>query len=593
MDLPTSLAHFHRLIGCPGVAIWRALVVGAALALAACGGGGSGAPGPDQVGVPAGSIDEKEAARFLHQATFGATMADIADVRRLGPEGWLEHQFTRHARLHRHTLDRVAGRLAMEGKGSLSSTHVLGSFWEQAVTAEDALRQRVAFALSQFFVISMADDAVRQHPRGVASFLDMLGQHAFGNFRELLEDVSLHPMMGLYLSHLRNRREDPDSGRVPDENYAREVMQLFTIGLVHLEDDGSPRIGADGRPVETYDHRDVAGLAKVFTGWSWAGPDRSENRFNGRNGARDPDRDWRPMQGYAAHHSVSPKEFLGATVGAFEQADPPASLRVALDTLFWHPNVGPFFCRQMIQRLVTSNPAPEQVRRCAQAFNGGQGGPRGDMKAVWRAILLDPLARSPVAAGPLAGRLREPVLRLANWMRAFEVRSQTGEFQGIGNTSSPETSLGQAPMMAPSVFNFYRPGYAPAGTEMARAGLVAPELQLVHEVSVAGYLNHMRTQRITLSTRRDVQQSYAAELALAHEAQALVDRVDLLLAAGQLSDATRQRVVEAVQSRVIPDPRRNAAGDITNQSRIDEARRDRVYIAVLLTMAAPDYLVLR
>lgn len=574
-----------------------------ALALAGCGGGGGvpdegGGALPD-AGRPATA---QEAARFLHQASFGATPAEIDAVMRNGYAAWLRTQFGRSRSLHRSYMDDRTREREAAGEGKAGQDDFLESWWAQAVTGRDQLRQRVAFALSQIFVVSFADGTVASYPRGVASYYDMLGEHAFGNYRDLLEAVTLHPMMGLYLSHLRNQKENPATGRVPDENYAREVMQLFSIGLYELNPDGTPRL-LNGAPVETYTDADVKGLAKVFTGWSWyagsSAADRTAKRFFG--GDAHADRDWRPMQAYNRHapntdfHSASVKNFLGRTIAdQGDRPDPEGDLRIALDALFNHPNVGPFLCRQLIQRLVSSNPSPGYVGRCAQAFDGGSGSPRGDMKAVIAAILLDVEARTLQPGHAYAGRLREPVLRLANWMRAFKAEAPQGRFRGIGNTDDPASRLGQTPLRSGSVFNFYRPGYTPPNTAIAEAGLVAPELQIAHEVSVAGYLNYLRGWvPVSTSSSRYVQQTYEAELALVDTPPALVDRVDLLLAAGQLSPAARAQIVAAVESRAIPVPKRDSSGKVTNQTAIDNARRDRVYIAVFLTMASPDYLVLR
>ncbi|HMP08980.1 DUF1800 domain-containing protein [Hydrogenophaga sp.] len=558
---------------------WRLLTGSLLLALAACG-GGEDSNANRHSSADLGLMTPAAASRFLHQATFGATEQDIADVQQVGYRTWVEEQFAVPLNPNGY-LNHLVARGDNGGNGN----HFIEAFWKHAVSADDQLRQRVAFALSQIFVISFNEPEVARFPRGVASYYDTLVRHSFGNFRDLLEDVSLHPMMGLYLTHLRNRKEDPASGRLPDENYAREVMQLFTIGLNQLNLDGTPR-RVNGQPVPTYSSEDVSELAKVFTGWSWAGPDLDEARFNGqRNPAASATRS---MQSYAHHHSTSPKRFLGVNVPAQNRPEPEVSLRLAMNTLFNHPNVGPFICHQLIQRLVTSNPRPGHVERCARAFNGQGGTPRGDMKAVIRAILLDSDARLPSASNT-DGKLREPVLRMANFLRAFEARSQSGNFTGIGNTSNPENSLGQTPMHSNSVFNFFRPGYVPPNSELAARNLNAPEMQLVHEVSVAGYLNFMHT-RLTIDNNRDVRHGYGRELALASDPAALVDRLNLLLTGGQLGAQSRTLVVEAVSSRAVPAPTRNSSGAITNQSTIDNALRDRVYIAVLLTMAAPEYL---
>ncbi len=494
-------------------------------------------------------------------------------------------------------MDRMTAELAATG-GSVGSGQVYESFWQQAVSGPDALRQRMAYALSQIFVVSMTDTTVAQYPRGVASWLDLLGTHAFGTYRELLEAVTLHPMMGLYLSHLRNQKEDAASGRVPDENYAREVLQLFSIGLYQLEPDGRVRTGADGQPLEAYTDADIRGLARVFTGFSWyAGPnpgDRTRSRFFGGNA--NADRDWQPMQAYPEFHSTSEKRFLGAVVAAQGTADPQASLKVALDTIAAHPNVGPFIGRQLIQRLVKSNPSPAYVGRVAAAFADNGSGVRGDLKAVIRAVLLDPEARAVTAGDATEGKLREPVLRLAHFLRAFDATSRSGRFSGIDNTDDPASRLGQTPLRSPSVFNFYRPGYVPPNTALAAQGLVAPEMQIAHEVSAAGYLNYLQGWvRLDPNSTRDVRQNYTREMALADQPSAtnpadLVERMNLLLMSGRMPERLRTALLAGVAGRAMPVPTRDAAGNVTNQAAIDTARRDRVAIAVMLTMASPEYL---
>jgi uncharacterized protein (DUF1800 family) len=482
-------------------------------------------------------------------------------------------------------LDYFAARTAELDEGETPSENwVYESFWRTAVTADDALRHRVAFALSQIFVISIADDTVNDYPRGVAGYLDMLGRNAFGNFRTLIEDVSLHPMMGLYLTHLRNQKDELSVGRVPDENYAREVMQLFTIGLYELNLDGTVKLDARNEPIDTYRIDDVVGLARVFTGFSWAGPDSSNARFFGTISISD--RDILPMRGYPNFHETGPKTFLGTTITA---STPEASLKAALDRLFNHPNVGPFIGRQLIQRLVTSNPSPAYVARVATAFDDNGQGVRGDMKAVVRAILLDPEARDDTAAGTAgAGKVREPVLRVAAWLREFDAKSTTGRFL-VGVTDDPVGNIGQTPMRAPSVFNFFRPGYVPPNTAITQAKLVSPEMQGTQETSVAGWLNTMRNavpngfgNTPPNAPKRDVQPDYADELAIADNAVALVDRVALLLTADQMSASVRQQIATAVASI-------NVA--ISNPTNLEAARRNRVHLAVFLAVASPDFIV--
>jgi uncharacterized protein (DUF1800 family) len=548
-----------------------ALAASALLLLMSCGGGGGGSVTGGVTAVANDIPTQPQASRLLAQATFGATQAEIERLASTGYSAWIEDQFNKPQALHRDYMNSIAASTG----SSPSQSHFFESFWQQAATGEDQLRQRVTFALSQIFVVSFQDSTVANYPRGVASYYDTLAAHAFGNYRNLLEAVSLHPMMGIYLSHMRNQKES--GTRVPDENYAREVMQLFSIGLYELNQDGSLKM-VDNKPAETYTSADISGLAKVFTGWSWAGPDKSDSRFYG--GSADPNRDWMPMQAFPKFHSASEKRFLGAVVPA--GASPEASLKTALDTLFSHPNVGPFVGRQLIQRLVTSNPSPQYIARVAAAFNNNGAGVRGDMKAVIRAILLDPEARADsTLSDPNAGKLREPVMRLANWMRAFNATSASNRFL-MGNLDDPLNSLGQTPMRSPSVFNYYRPGYVPPNTSIATAGLVAPEMQITGETSVVGYLNFMRDVIPNgTGSSHDIKADYSVELSLADQPDRLVDRVNLLLMANQMPASLRSQIVAAVSSVAI---------STTNATSAATARRNRVNLAIFLTMASPEYI---
>jgi uncharacterized protein (DUF1800 family) len=564
--------------------------------LAACGGASGEASGRDEIAQAqnAKPASTAEAAGFLTQASFGPTEADIARLSTLGYGAWIDEQLAKPAHSHAATWDaRDAAAKALNATSSAGQDGVTNSFWQAAVTGEDQLRQRVAFALSQILVISMAGSSVGDSPRAVASYLDLLADKGLGNYRDLLEAVSLHPMMGTYLSHLRNQKADPRTGRVPDENYAREVMQLFSVGLVELDTDGTPRTDSTGKALETYTPADVAGLARVFTGWSWDCPDGPDNScfFGGSVGGNAyADRTSRPMLGYAQFHSTEEKKFLGVTLAAQTRADPYASLKTGLDTLFNHPNVGPFIGRQLIQRLVTSNPSPAYVRTVAQTFNDNGAGVRGDMKAVIKAVLLHPEARK---ASDTAGKLREPVLRLTAYLRAFPHHSDTGTWN-IGPTDDAGTALAQSAMRSPSVFNFYRPGYVPPGTQAAARGLAVPELQIAHETSAAGYVNYMRdavgfgvgrSSSVSGSNRRDVQPDFTAELALAEQPEALVERVNARLLAGAMPAALKSEIVGAVQSIVIPAP------TSSNATQVATAKRNRVNAAIFLALVSPEFLV--
>lgn len=569
-------------------------VLCAALALAACGGGGSSTgttanPSP-ATGVSPGTIPEPppggfapsgptaaptsspsdaEAVRFLAQSTFGATKAEIDRLKRLGYNNWIEQQFQIPRTSH---LDFVLAVYPIPTPDGVTVTidPLYQSFWKQAITGPDPLRQRVTYALSEILVTSAADAALQNAPHTLASYLDTLSTHAFGNYRDLLEAVTKHPAMGQYLTSLANRG---DNGRVPDENYAREVMQLFTIGLVELNADGTPKL-VNGNPVDTYGMDDIRGLARVFTGWGWGNtgtPDPANGRFGGSNPS-DPMRRVIPMQFYAQYHSPLEKQFLGATVQAGTAG--PQALKTALDTLFNHPNVGPFLAQRLIQHMVTSNPSPAYVGRVAAAFNNNGRGVRGDLKATVRAVLFDPEATAP-ATGPGAGKLREPNLRLAAWMRAFGATSQSGNFR-LGVL---DNQLTQTPMRAPSVFNFFRPGFVPPNSSIAAADLVAPEFQITHEISVAAYANFIQGAiQNGAGTGSDVRADYTAINAIADNADTLVAQVSLMLTGNAMSSATLASIRDAVNA--IPMTATNA-------------RQNRAQLAIFLTMTSPEFLVLK
>ena len=543
---------------------------------------GDAIPRPPTLTTPPASqavttFSRQQASRFLGRATFGPNMAAIDALVASDSDTWFNTQFSKPQTLHRKYIDTM---LAAEAAGGEKTryTQFYESFWQQGIRGEDQLRQRMAFALSEIFVISIQNEELVARPRGIASYYDMLGQRAFGNFRDLLEGVALHPMMGLYLSHLHNQKET--ATRTPDENFAREVMQLFTIGLYQLNPDGSLKLSG-GKPIDTYTRDDVAGLARVFTGWSWAGPDQSATRFYG--GTADPDRDWRPMQNYAAYHSSGDKRFLGQSISGASSGQ--ADLKLALDTLFNHPNAGPFFARQLIQRLVSSNPSAAYVGRVAAAFANNGSGVRGDMQAVIRAVLLDPEALAPGGTTLRTGKLREPLLRLAGWIRAFDAKPASGRYR-IYYLDDPLSGLGQNPLNPPSVFSFFRPAYTPPNSALASAGLVAPELQITAEPSVTGYLNFLQEAiNSGVGESREVKPDYTRELALATDTAALLDRINLLMMHGSMPARLRGQILTAVNGISIP------AATASNATQVATAQANRVKLAIFLTMASPAYLV--
>ena len=574
--------------------VWAGLVLCSSLLLAACGGGGGDSAGESVSGDGAQAVTElpasrEQAARFLTQASFGPTEADIDRVLAIGYGAWIDEQLAKPPSSHRLNWEAADATIkTINPSSSAGQDQVLESFWKQAISGEDQLRQRMAYALSQIFVISMMDDNVGGNPRAVAAWLDMLGDKGLGSYRDLLEAVSRHPLMGQYLSHLRNQKADARTGRVPDENYAREVMQLFSIGLVALNANGTVRMDG-GKPLDSYGAADVAGLAKVFTGWSWACPEWPDNScffYGSASGSSDPDRSFKSMLGYPQYHSPEEKKFLGATIAAQSQSDPQASLRVALDTLAAHPNVGPFIGKQLIQRLVTSNPSPQYVASVASAFNGSG----GDLKAMLRAVLMHPEARQ---ASGNRGKVREPVLRLSAYLRAFGYRSDSGSWR-VGNTDSTSGALGQTPLRSPSVFNFYRPGYVPPGTEAAAGALAVPEMQIAHETTAAGYVNFMRDniaqgvgQWNNSTSRRDLQTDFAAELALADQPPALIERINAKLFYGGMPAELKTEIQGAIEKMAIPTLRTDAS----NQTQVTNAKRARVNAAIFLAVISPEFQV--
>jgi uncharacterized protein (DUF1800 family) len=551
--------------------------------------------------APEGPFSTNEAARFLNQATFGASELSSELLQKAGYNAWLDQQATLPATSHRAYWEaaNAAGLLIDPVNGGATQEQVFESFWKQALTGNDQLRQRVAFALSQVFVISMVDSNVGNEPRAVADWLDMLGKNSFGTYRQLLEDVTLHPMMGSYLNMLRNQKADAVTGRVPDENYSREVMQLFSIGLIKLNQDGTPVV-VNNRPVETYTPADISGLARVFTGFSYACANTSSNCFfNGNTGGAtpvtDPDRMFKPMKGYPVYHSTQVKNFLGVSIPAQTTADPVASLKVALDTLADHPNTAPFISKQLIQRLVNSNPSPAYVLAVTNVFNNNGAGVRGDLKAVVKAVLMHPEART---ASGNAGKLREPILRLSTYLRAFPHTSDTARWR-VGNTDSTASSLGQTVLRSPSVFNFFRPGYVPPGTQTSAAGLVAPEMQLLNETTASSWVNFMRdnaTNGVGISNgtvngvvlnRRDLQRDWAYEMALAPRSAELVSHILERLMLGNASAGLTSEVFTTVNRIVIPA----LAANGSNLAAVNAAKRSRINTVVLLTVASPEYLV--
>ena len=554
----------------------HSLVALALLALlTACGGGGGGSPPVDPPGSGGGSggggstgpseptaEDYRDAALILDTGTFGARYSDVESVAESGVDAWLDQQFSMPISLH-EPIVRVYG--AQYGFNNQDSPIPIGlfrrfAFFENALTAPDQLRQVTAYALTQLFVVSQTG-VLGNNPLGLSNYYDTLLVHSFGNYRDLLRAVTLHPAMGFYLSHVNNAKTDPNANTFPDENYAREVMQLFTVGLYELNADGTQKLDADGRPIPTYDNTDIREFSKIFTGLAYAGADGLEPQF-GRNRAVL----HTPMVMFDNFHEPGEKYLLNGFVVPDGQTGI-QDIDDAVDNLFNHPNVGPFVGKQLIQRLVSSNPSPEYVSRISAVFADNGDGVRGDMQAVIRAILTDPEVAN-------ASRVREPFRRFLAANRALNAMPSEGSDIGVTGFFV-ENATGQMVLTAPSVFNFYSPFYRPQGGQ----GLISPEMQITTEDTIVGVTNLMA--QVLYSDRPmhnhsqlpEMRLDLASMVSLADNKEELLLRIERLFFAGTTSEHTRSVISGAFDE---------AAGSTPT---------DRVKLVLYLALTSPDQAV--
>ncbi|WP_293371241.1 DUF1800 family protein [Nevskia sp.] len=524
------------------------------------------------VTAPGATIGPVAAARLLTQGTFGPTLASLDSTAAQTYSAWFAAQASAPVSL---LLPSVPNK----------DTAWVPLWWKQIVTAPDQLRQRMAFALSEIFVVSDQSGAIINQSQTMANYYDLLATHSLGNYRTLLERVTLSPTMGLYLNMFRSNKEDAVTGVHADQNYAREVMQLFSIGLVQLNIDGTVRKDAAGVPIPTYTQNDVKGMADTLTGWA-------SNPVNGGGeGSWTYDIDFiRPMVAYENHHDTRAKTIVGGvTVPAGGTAA--QDLKIALDTLFNHPNVGPFISLRLIQRMVTSNPSPAYVGRVASAFNNNGAGVRGDLLAVARAILTDPEAV--VAGDNTAGKLREPLIRLAGLWRAFSASDTSNNLAENGVLLTAGETFAQSVLSSPSVFNFFAPDYQRSG-QLTFAGLLAPEFQITNEntlVLTANMLQRLIYQYVDSNgvrhagpngyseagslTGNSVLLKTAAWEGFAADPALLVDRLNAVFMQGQMPAAMRTTLINYITA--IPA----------------SARASRVVEATDLLINSPQYAVQR
>jgi uncharacterized protein (DUF1800 family) len=497
---------------------------------------GSGSSGPTNT---AAIMGQTAAARLLEQGTMGATLSTLKATAAQSYDAWFAAQ--------------TAATPSLNAPKFNGGNDWSPSWWDNAIYGNDQLRQRMAFALSEILVISQNGGPIWTQNVALANYYDILVNNALGNYRTLLGEIALSPGMGQFLATLRNSKPNPAIGLHADQNFAREVMQLFTVGLFKLNTDGTVLIGNDGNPVPTYSQADVEALSNTLTGWSFKSVD-SNTAENSWLYARD---EKNPMQAYPLHHDTEAKTIIGgAAVPAGGTAA--SDLKIALDTLFNHPNVGPFIGRQLIQRLVTSNPSPAYVQRVAAIFDNDGSGVRGNLQAVAKAILTDPEAVN--AGGTTSGKVREPLLRLTNLWRAFGAANGQSHAVEWQIQSQGITNFGQYPLYSPTVFNFFKPDYQPSGA-MSQANIVAPEVQITNEatlVTTANTLQWLSYQYVDGNGKShsgpniDLPQNVAAGSVVLHTAAweslasnpgALVDELNLVLMGGQMTPDMRTTVV--------------------------------------------------
>lgn len=502
-----------------------------------------------------GSVTRAQAARLLQQATFGPTLRELDRVQQLGIAGWIDDQITNApATLHRPYIEKIYADfngprtdltyLYSEMDDFIFGNNCTTPFARAALSGPDQLRQRVAFALSQICVISRRDPNLENKPLAVADYYDIFVRNAFGNYYDVLREVTLHPVMGRYLSHIGNQKARPEINQYPDENYAREVMQLFSIGLWELNPDGTRQLDGLGQPIPTYGNAEITEFARVFTGLWFGGQPW------GQNGWSDDDSSV-PMQIWAEKHDFGAKTLLkGATIPARTATveNGMRDLDDALRNLFEHPNTGPFVGKQLIQFLVTSNPSSNYVARIAAKFANDGSGKRGNLAAVIRAILLDEEARNAqwFLGAPEFGRLKEPVHRAMAIARAGNIGRYTnllwwtwGDFNAAAF---------QEPTYSPSVFNFFRPGYQPPGL-LTQLGLVGPAFQITDSYSSISFPNklwEMTEDGLAYYGAYSFPPDYADLLPVSGDAGLLVDQVNLLFCGGSMSATTRDNLVNAV-----------------------------------------------
>ncbi len=531
-----------------------------------------------------------DASRFLSQATLGADMATIQQVADVGFEPWIEEQMALPVndllpQLNQVYSEVIEWYLLNGGDPENISTRpdwaiFNYTWWENHMSAQDLLRQRVALALSEIFVISFNSE-LNGFGDGLADYYDILLKNAFGNYEDLLYAIALHPCMGFYLSHLNNPKEIPEENIHPDQNFAREIMQLFSIGLYQLNQDGSRKTDTLGNWIPTYGQNDILELSKVFTGLGVSGVVPNEWVDEPYFGLDIYVADMtKPMKMYEEWHEPGTKTLCTGYVIPDGQ-NGLTDIRDAIHGLSMHPNVAPFICKQLIQRLITSNPSPDYISRIASVFNDDGKGTRGNLGAVIKAILLDPEARTCESLQQESfGRLREPFTRYTQFTKALPLEQYYGRYWNIAYGFYEAT--GQMPLASPTVFNFFLPEFQPNGP-IADNGLVAPEFQIHNSRTSVEYMNQVNDWAVWGYVMDDWEENnpyvtYILDdlVPLARDPEVLLNRLDILFTHGMLSDHTRNAIKDALYPIIDGN-----------------YRYDRTRLALYLLLVSPDYAIMK
>jgi uncharacterized protein (DUF1800 family) len=482
--------------------------------------------------APDGPLSPLDAFRLVEQTTFGPQLIDIELARNIGPESWINDQMQLPATLLSDTLRELDNERWNE---------YVNAWWRQIIQSDDQLRQRVAFALSEILVVS-AHDGLSSEQFGLSGYYDILIQNAFGNYRDIMGEITLNPVMGEYLSMKGNRKPNDAENIQPDENFARELLQLFSVGLEMLNQDGTPKLDEGGVPLPTYNQDTIQNFARVFTGWHFA---------NAEDFRWPQNKDYlSPMTAWQEYHDTDSKTlFQNEELPAGQTAE--QDLNAALDNVFNHPNVGPFISKQLIQRLVTSNPSQEYVYDVASVFNRNVSGERGSLGSVIKAILMHREARSGHLDSPETfGKIREPLLRLSHLWRAFEPEAIHFDF----NYGWVKNELSQSPLNSSSVFNFFRPDFSQPG-EISSRGMNSPEFQILDESSIITITSRLLASTIWAHNQKDdindreIAIDISDEVAMEADTDVLLDHLNLLLLGGRMTDGLRAEVITLMDER--------------------------------------------